>query len=453
MGHDEHFLSRLDRVQAEQVDFALALYRDHEAVRFLLEHLGADAPRVALAIAGKDGPHVVVASNGHFVTCLGEGMSTGALPVIARERVDAILAKHRDKQDRESRLVIEKRGENNRVFFRRIFDRAHAMNREEIVALSAFMPLVSHEFYRMALDACGTVLNNVLTFDGIEKLKGPDLERAHALFVETWFVGHAMLLATMGDVAKYERLLVMFKGETTFSTIASALQSSTILLRGTWAAARVGKMLIPSYKSCLLATTGTVWATDSAMALAAIALRHASERDRVTRTLEHVLSGKDLAGSPEVVDHKQACAEGALAAMKDGPEFTLKLGRDWYRKLTKHLPEGDPHRYERDEDVPEDLARTTALSFDGPLTKTAFIEHCFRALPVVARARAEDFYYPREIAQRVHEPYSPELALNRIRRWKTDGPSSAPVRTERTPGRNEPCVCGSGKKFKKCCGA
>lgn len=23
---------------------------------------------------------------------------------------------------------------------------------------------------------------------------------------------------------------------------------------------------------------------------------------------------------------------------------------------------------------------------------------------------------------------------------------------DKTPGRNDPCVCGSGKKFKKCCG-
>ncbi|MFC3152902.1 PBPRA1643 family SWIM/SEC-C metal-binding motif protein [Litoribrevibacter euphylliae] len=25
-------------------------------------------------------------------------------------------------------------------------------------------------------------------------------------------------------------------------------------------------------------------------------------------------------------------------------------------------------------------------------------------------------------------------------------------RVEKTPGRNDPCSCGSGKKFKKCCG-
>lgn len=27
-----------------------------------------------------------------------------------------------------------------------------------------------------------------------------------------------------------------------------------------------------------------------------------------------------------------------------------------------------------------------------------------------------------------------------------------PVRAEKTPGRNDPCPCGSGKKYKKCCG-
>jgi len=29
---------------------------------------------------------------------------------------------------------------------------------------------------------------------------------------------------------------------------------------------------------------------------------------------------------------------------------------------------------------------------------------------------------------------------------------SGPVRAEKKPGRNDPCPCGSGKKYKKCCG-
>ena len=34
---------------------------------------------------------------------------------------------------------------------------------------------------------------------------------------------------------------------------------------------------------------------------------------------------------------------------------------------------------------------------------------------------------------------------------KRSGPE--PIRNTQTPGRNDPCPCGSGKKYKKCCGA
>ena len=37
--------------------------------------------------------------------------------------------------------------------------------------------------------------------------------------------------------------------------------------------------------------------------------------------------------------------------------------------------------------------------------------------------------------------------------WKTMGPKVETLRKEATPGRNDPCTCGSGKKYKKCCGA
>lgn len=37
--------------------------------------------------------------------------------------------------------------------------------------------------------------------------------------------------------------------------------------------------------------------------------------------------------------------------------------------------------------------------------------------------------------------------------WRQLGPRVATVRAAATPGRNDPCSCGSGKKFKKCCGA
>jgi len=37
--------------------------------------------------------------------------------------------------------------------------------------------------------------------------------------------------------------------------------------------------------------------------------------------------------------------------------------------------------------------------------------------------------------------------------WKSMGPRVESIRKDATPGRNDPCSCGSGKKYKKCCGA
>ena len=32
-------------------------------------------------------------------------------------------------------------------------------------------------------------------------------------------------------------------------------------------------------------------------------------------------------------------------------------------------------------------------------------------------------------------------------------PKTEPIHVAKTVGRNDPCPCGSGKKYKKCCGA
>jgi uncharacterized protein len=37
--------------------------------------------------------------------------------------------------------------------------------------------------------------------------------------------------------------------------------------------------------------------------------------------------------------------------------------------------------------------------------------------------------------------------------WRALGPRVQTVHAVAVPGRNDPCICGSGKKFKKCCGA
>ena len=55
--------------------------------------------------------------------------------------------------------------------------------------------------------------------------------------------------------------------------------------------------------------------------------------------------------------------------------------------------------------------------------------------------------------------YELELLAKSIRKWSLKGyteneieKANARVVNEVKVGRNDPCICGSGKKYKKCCG-
>ena len=84
-------------------------------------------------------------------------------------------------------------------------------------------------------------------------------------------------------------------------------------------------------------------------------------------------------------------------------------------------------------------------------------------------------YLPQENQQQVREVQAPKaVPAQRYQTNRTDDPSLAssgntgsnnqvnpeqerpklqPIRVEKTVGRNDPCPCGSGKKFKQCHGA
>ncbi len=60
---------------------------------------------------------------------------------------------------------------------------------------------------------------------------------------------------------------------------------------------------------------------------------------------------------------------------------------------------------------------------------------------------------PSVSAQRLDDLGAAIWAVYDLRQlWKSLGPRVAAVRKDATPGRNDPCPCGSGKKYKKCHG-
>ncbi|RYH23430.1 MAG: zinc chelation protein SecC, partial [Alcaligenaceae bacterium] len=62
---------------------------------------------------------------------------------------------------------------------------------------------------------------------------------------------------------------------------------------------------------------------------------------------------------------------------------------------------------------------------------------------------------PPSVSQRRLDEFGDAIwAVYDLRRlWRSLGPRVEAVRKAATPGRNDPCHCGSGKKFKRCHGA
>ena len=90
----------------------------------------------------------------------------------------------------------------------------------------------------------------------------------------------------------------------------------------------------------------------------------------------------------------------------------------------------------------------------------AWYDGCLRAIEALtlrdeAQLAADlELRYPGKTPSRDELVDEACIALQDLRCWWVEhAPSHAPRRVEAVPGRNDPCPCGSGKKYKKCHGA
>ena len=195
---------------------------------------------------------------------------------------------------------------------------------------------------------------------------------------------------------------------------------------------------------------------DAGLGLGAIGLRHAGCLAEVKRILEAYPPPPPEEERPAMGNDGVRCAVAhavldTIEHADERAETTMKIGRDSGVLPGESLPEGHALRFETPEQVPDDLARTSVLSIDADVHDARVQTLLMIALPVAARAAAEDFYHPREVVRAWFGQWTPEESLERLKRF-AQGPKPQAVRAEPRPGRNDPCPCGSGKKWKKCHG-
>jgi uncharacterized protein len=153
----------------------------------------------------------------------------------------------------------------------------------------------------------------------------------------------------------------------------------------------------------------------------------------------------DRCYQPEVLDTR-----GALLAMPEAERGEVDMaqvpsfGQVWaigFMYAVESWP--DDWASPRDTDaagmLDEALAAIVALSEDDTGTPTVSM-HDEDGPPSVSERRLDAFG-------------SAIWAVYDMRQlWRALGPRIETIRKEATPGRNDPCPCGSGKKFKKCHG-
>ncbi|MEY4139331.1 MAG: hypothetical protein RLZZ371_1513 [Pseudomonadota bacterium] len=154
----------------------------------------------------------------------------------------------------------------------------------------------------------------------------------------------------------------------------------------------------------------------------------------------------ERAYQPEVMDLRGAIAalpEEQRAEMGDSP--IPSFGQIWaigFMYAVESWPEewAPPRDKEAAKVLDAALECIVAVTEDdtGTPTVAAFEED---GVPTISEQRLNDF------ADAMWAVYD----LREL--WRNIGPRVETVHAEVKPGRNDPCSCGSGKKYKKCCGA
>ncbi len=154
----------------------------------------------------------------------------------------------------------------------------------------------------------------------------------------------------------------------------------------------------------------------------------------------------EQAWQPEVLDTRGAIAslpeeERADMAGEDIPSFAQVWALGFMYAVENWPDEWTPPRDKEAAGMLDEALDSIVALTEDDRGKPVLSMYSEDGPPSVSQQRVDDF------GDAIWGVYD----LRRL--WRSMGPRVETVRKEATPGRNDPCPCGSGKKYKKCHGA
>ena len=489
MGHDTHFLERLDRVADAHVERALTLYRDQELLREVLDRAGLAEGVERLAISlddPREGPFVIVTRAGRFVTCLGKGMRVTKEPttvVLTRERLDAAASKVERMRERLAQVqqLVQQRGEGvGARAFRKMGEDGLRFCREDAETLLTAMPLISQYVMVTLLDGSDWIRTHRRQVAAIkfDRLK-PREERAALEFGRAaWTMAHLMVLLDHDDVQPELKVLREMPGA---EMDTGALMAMRVFELGTfahatralWFLARRPRDVLRDIKELhrdverpmrilrefALATTAlasTKYRAECVKAMGRLASTRAGEMVVLEAGPEGDAPPRN---AKEAIDRYADAIGTFLHLIVEHPEGIRSVGESAGRSLFAALrARGGPVAAEQIAAVPPDVGRAVLgvlpVSLIGPKAGWTVIEQLAVTLPWIAGAAPTELFLPREYASNLTRDSVDDVMLmvpGYVAEHKLSAPKPVQRKTEKL-GRNDPCWCGSGQKLKRCCG-
>lgn len=441
MGHDLHFLQRLERVSGSHLDVAMSLYRDPGLVReiFSRAEIPDSATRVAVSLADPvDGPFVLLERGGRFVTCLGPGMRTDDLPLISRQKLESVaaqVAKLRERLELAAKVTDGRASAEHLPFWRKLLREPELLSREDVAGLVAWLPTLAELMVEVIIDS------HTRLADGRALLRTANGSRNDPRIVNVARLDGRVMLSSATMVQLLLAHPALMEGR--FAPLPDGDSPAEIMyrrlfhryellfmMRASNGLAVGGKPNLSGFKRHL----GT---SSTRMGTYALALGHPKLRGEIRKLLER----PSVPWGPSVLQLLDREVEFREDALMHGRDGAVRLAKSFGRTPWRAA-----------EDVPEHVAVAAAAALIGELPSDLCTGYAISVLPLLARAEPEDLYLPAELIAQFALPSPEQLMWSYVERYARYNPRQ-PVRVERTPGRNDPCSCDSGRKFKKCCGA
>lgn len=469
MGHAAHFLRRLDRVSDAHVELSLALYRDPELLREVLSRaeLPASAERVAISLEHpSEGPFVVVTREGRFVTCLGAGMRASDLPIVTRARLDAAASKvgrMRDELERVAAVAAHGVDGLGSLAFKRMQQQGPAFAREDATTLLQVAPLIEDEL-RSSLTAYHKSAEEILPVVATFRLDAPGAltpkqqDAVLAFGDVVWACAHLPMFVSWTSVREEQAQTGRVAPIADLALLTFRWGTFIHMTRGLWLAARGGKEALAWIKAIPPSTSYVSKRLFRELGLAALALSANKLRAEATKGLGRAPEGAPPLGPrlEELVGDLAGLARKVLADPGSAQAKFEAASRLYAARVRRRTSDVGPDELAA---VPDDVARIACLSPPLSLYSDTMAEELvvtLHGLPGIVRAPPEQLFLPNEWAG----PLARIRSLEDVLAWLVPylhvhglQTSRKPVRVEPKIGRNDPCSCGSGKKYKRCCAA